>query len=71
MVFKTVGGVDKVYHAYESDHTSSQEKEDFLLRASFLFWEDAWLNVSNGQQDHYKNRMILKWVANESLKLLW
>ena len=59
-----------VYHVYESDHTSSEDKEDVLLRASFLFSEDAWLNVSNEHQDHYKNRIILNWDANESLTLL-
>ena len=32
------GGVEKnVYHAYESDHTSSEDKEDVLLRDSSLF----------------------------------
>ena len=32
------GGVDKnVYHVYESDHTSSEDREDILLRASSLF----------------------------------
>ena len=29
------------YHVYETDHTSSEDKEDVLLRASFLFSEDA------------------------------
>lgn len=57
--------IKNVYNVYESDHASAEDKEDVLLRAAFLFSEDVWLNVSNMHQDHYNNKTILNWDANE------